>query len=767
MIKRKALLPIIMLMLSFCALTQARDYALHTDANIKRLRQQIENDAQVKTAWEKQYNKAKDMVDKGRYGAKDCQLLGLVYRVTNEDAFAKATKEILVKYTSQDTWEKGMLLSRKPAWRGGLNTSHNSFYLAIGYDCIYTYLSKSERQSIAEDFVRVGIEPLMHDWLNPETNFHTFDTMGHNWYSACAHMAGFTALILRDEIPEAEQWATDISATAGEWINFSGSVLQRKPPTFDVNGGFYESVNYANYAISKYLQFRYAMENVFPKVKQEEFPVLDHIADYFIATTYFRSNAKPLSVDFGDSGREINGVASVKMLWALGYQNPRNAWYIKNANDNSRGETMGIDTPNGLLFYPEFDTIEDDFEPELSTSSLFPDMGWATLRDSWKADASMLAVKSGFTWNHTHADAGSYTIYHKGEYIIIDGGKSSYGNPLYTEYYCQSEAHNVVLFEGEGQNRKDPYYGVVNPGSLHNMISTDDFKYIMADATGPYSHILSRNYRHFMWVGDVILVMDDLLAHEPGQFEWLLHYEGESKRNGTDLSIKKGEAEVLVRPLFPVMFPNGGLPHDFPEAMRLQERMGYEDHHPENELPYWSVSQQEKTQRAKFISAIILKDDENKDNLPQIERFEGKDFLGVSITQNGKVTKVYFNLLADGRLKHRNSVIDMEGWQTDAYLMAVTYPEGKDGTSFSELEDVFVGHGSYIRRDGKVLMHALSKYTAHVADLNTKPELQFDGQDNAVFYFYSPKKFSNLQVNNENIEFTYNASKRLVRVICE
>lgn len=59
--------------------------------------------------------------------------------------------------------------------------------------------------------------------------------------------------------------------------------------------------------------------------------------------------------------------------------------------------------------------------PQLPTSQLFADFGWATMRDSWEKDATMLAVKSGHTWNHSHADANSFIVFHKGVDIIKDG----------------------------------------------------------------------------------------------------------------------------------------------------------------------------------------------------------------------------------------------------------------------------------------------------------------------------------------------------------
>lgn len=746
-IMKKISLSILIFSVSLTLFAQKRIYLFHRDENILRLKKQISNSEKVKNAWEDQLETANNLLKKERLGAGDCQVLGLVFRMTGEEQYAQAIKKILLDYTQRETWEGRDLLNRTPPWRGGLSTSHTSFYIALGFDCAYEYLTGKERKQIAEGIVRIGISPLMEDWIDPEKSFHTFDTMGHNWWSACVYMAGFAAMAVRDEIPNAVTWAEDIAATAPEWINYSGSVLQNKPPTFDKDGGFYESINYASYGISQYLIFRFAFKNVFPETEQPQLPILEKITDFFIHTTYYTSEEKPMSVNFGDSNIHRNGNACVLLLWNLGHKKERYAWYLNQVNKGNDKEGFEINTPNGLILYPELPKLSENYNPDLLHSNLFADMGWATMRNSWENDATMVAVKSGFTWNHTHADAGSFILFHNGKNLIIDSGNSSYGNPLYTQYYCQSEAHNVVLFNGKGQNRHDPYFGVVNEGSLHNLIESKDFKYILADATGPYSEILARNYRSFIWVGDVILVIDDLLAHEPGQFEWLLHYNGESKRRGLDLSIKQDDAEVLVRPLFPETFPNGGLPHDFPEQMRLEEKLGYEDHHPENRQPYWSVSHFEETERTKFISAIILKTDENKDALPKIERFVGEDYLGVRITQNGKTTEVYFNLLADGRLKHRNSVITMNGWQTDAYITALTFDKDVNRSKSENIKQLFIAHGSYLRREGKPVIHSLSKFFAIVDFNKNEKEIQFQGQDGAKISFYSKNNPVDIRIN--------------------
>ncbi len=744
--------------------SQDRSYLLYTDSNIAKLKSQISTNESVKNNWNNQYKQAKDLLKKKKLSSKDGLLLGLVYRMTGEEKFASKLKEILLNYTSKSTWEGATLLKRTPAWKGGLRTSHTSYDIAIGYDCIYNYLSEQERLDIAKDIVRLGIIPAREDWLEPGKNMHTYDTMGHNWWSACVYMSGLASLALRDEIPEATKWAKEIQESAIEWINYTGSVLQNKPPTFDQDGGFYESINYASYATSQYLLFLYAYANVWPNEPMYKSPILDNIGDFFINTTYYVKDGKDLAVNFGDSGLTATGDRIVRLLWNLGYQKEDYQHYM---NHVSNGENRDSSSAEALALNPDFKKDVSSFESNREKSHLYKDMGWATMRNSWDNNATMLAVKSGFTWNHAHADAGSYILFHNGKNLIIDSGGASYMSPLYTEFYCQSEAHNVVFFDGQAQNRNDPYFGSVNSGSLHNLIEGDNFKYLLANATGPYSHILARNYRNFIWVGDVILVIDDLLAFEPGKFEWYLHYNGESTlKGGIDLTIQDEGAKIRVRPLFPNTFPPGGeRPHDFPEHMLLSEKIGHEDHHPEEDKPFWSISHFEKTARTKFISAIILEDDENEKNLPVITRDEHKDYLKVSITQKGETTEVYFNLLADGRLKHRNSLVNINGWETDAYITVLKFDEGTDKTDINNINELFIGHGSYLRREGQVLMHALSKYTALVENFGNTPHVTFEGQPNATINLYSPKKNDTVNLNKAVKSGVYNASEKMIQLL--
>ena len=79
--------------------------------------------------------------------------------------------------------------------------------------------------------------------------------------------------------------------------------------------------------------------------------------------------------------------------------------------------------------------------------------------------------------DQSHADANSFIVFHKGVDIIKDGGNCWYPNPAYRNYFFQSQAHNVVLFNGEGQIKKIAVNGKIyevdyNMGgdSIHSII---------------------------------------------------------------------------------------------------------------------------------------------------------------------------------------------------------------------------------------------------------------------------------------------------------
>ena len=230
---------------------------------------------------------------------------------------------------------------------------------------------------------------------------------------------------------------------------------------------------------------------------------------------------------------------------------------------------------------------------------------------------------------------------------------------------------------------------------------------------------------------------------------------------GTDLDVAGPHGEVLVHPLFPQELPPG-LPADFPEAMRLVERSGFKDHDVKNADTYYSFEPPGNTNQTTFVMAIILKEPGKPD--PVIERFQGQNLEGLRITQNGTVSEIFVNLLAEGRIRHRNANIIAEGWETDAYLTTMIFPENADRTKQQNLTDLFVADGSYLRRDGSVIFDSLSKVFMNATYTKGKLNLIVQGQPDINLSLFSGGGAHDLIVNGNPEKASPNAANGLFHI---
>ncbi len=688
--------------LQLMARTVKHPSLLYTDALVSQAKQNMKTDANYQRAWGDLQARADRCLEGNHY--KELDLLAMVYRMTGDSRYADAIKRNLKSITAMPTWGSSEMLVRKPVWTADLGHADKCFRTAMAFDAVYSVLTKGERQQIAKDLYRLGVEPAMHDWVEDPYRIHALNSMGHNWWTSCACAGGILAVALQNEIPQASKDVDAVAQAVPQWFGFEGDVLQNKPRTCDRAGGMYESVNYANFGISEALKFMVVLRNAVPDVKMADIPEMKGIVNFFTQLSYPNTNGGGLmSVCFGDGNLHVTGENSLIYLWALGHKDPNILWYLSQLKEGQNREGHFLNTPIGFLYMPSLKGHAA--EPKASLTQLWEDFGWATLRSSWKPDATLLAVKSGYTWNHSHADANSFQIFHHGQPIIIDPENSWYGSPEYRGYFFQSQSHNVVLFNNQGQPTEQQYHGAPLRGYLHHLMDAGSMKYLLADGTGPMSRWLSRNYRHFLWMDKLLLVIDDLKSHEPGEYSWLWHFYGEMKKNQYRMDVTQGDAAISVMPLYPALMIPSAFEHDYPDMAPLREHEAPTKSLKEKTKYYQLHLPGQRTQ-VKAVNAIFLKDSPTDKDLPQVERREGTDWIGLRITWHGQVTDLYINQQADGRLMHRNSWIEADGWQTDAYMWAVTYKEGQPAAS---ARDLFVAYGSALRRGTDSYFSSLSK----------------------------------------------------------
>ncbi|NDV83661.1 heparinase II/III family protein [Bacteroides sp. 51] len=683
---------------------QQHPYLYFTDEKVSLLKEQLKSDSQIKAAYAEIEQVARQALKESNPHGR-LEYVALAYLVSGDKKYADKIKGVIRTMGAKESLEARDMLNRKPAWTSTLPTAHVNFQLAIGFDAVYNDLSPDERIELAQAIYNAGMRTTWNDWLSPETRFHAINSMGHNYWASCTAMMGVAAIAVAHEIPEAARCIDRVAEALTGWVTFPGDVLQNKPRNFD-NGAYYESVSYANYGTSQYLYFRLALQNYDSTRTWPEKEQLAHAADYYLYMCYPSTGDYLPSFYFGDSSMSANGEAVLKLLWALDIRKPDMLWYLAQVRKGQQKECMPINTPMGILYTPGF---ADATPPSLPLSTSYDEMGWASMRKSWEENSTLLGIKCGHTWNHAHADAGSFILFHNGEQVIKDAGNCWYPNPLYREYFFQSQAHNVLLFDGKAQPEEQQYKGSLLDGSLHHLVDGGNIKYILADVTGPTARYFAKNHRSFLWIDDVILVIDDVRTYDYGTFSLLFHPDGESKKQGIDICIANKQSAVNIRPIWPEYLTESDFEHDFPDNLKLKMHQGAIAKKTDEVETYCSVIDPAKQQRAKFITAIILKDSPDTKDCPQVSRISGDELLGVRIAHRGKVTEVYLNERADGHIMHRNSNHVINGWDTDAYLLAYSYKEDTDSTKTENIMEWFVGYGSYLRKPGNIVFDSFAK----------------------------------------------------------
>jgi oligo-alginate lyase len=603
--------------------------------------------------------------------------LGLLFQLTGDKRYAEKLREAMLYYANYVRWTGQSFEHRAPAWFSELDTAKFSFGYATGYDALHAFLSNTDRKTIADAMVRLSVLPTLNDWVIPGRRIHSFDSMGHNWWGVCVAGAGLCALALLGDDERAQGWIDAADAGFEQWFKYQGNVLQNRVATFERSGPSYEGVNYTKYGVTEYLHYRLAWQNTWPGRKAAHMEPLDHVANFFLQTLYPTSSGS-LAVNFNDSSLEVDATETILLLIACGIGSPEAGRYLKQVHSHPSGTLVSL-----LKQWPVPIALAD-----APNSSIYPGMGWAIMRSSWENDATLLTMKSGYTWNHAHADAGSYILFKDGMPLIRDSGTCVYDRQEYHNYYCQSRAHNVILFNGAGQPPEDILSGCKFPGRMHSLIDGLGLKYVCADATGPMARWFSRNYRHWIWSGDVILILDDVCAHTAGRMDWLLHFEGKYKTNpdGT-VALKNGRAEAIVKMVYP--------------TATIREDTGLADHNPDKEVPYLVFSPDAPMPSRQFITAICL----NPNAVPKFEVLEDQKYLGIRMQTADAIEELYLDL----RAVHSPGTIDLQvgDWVTDAYLLHMKRTALND-----QPVRFFLGDGSYLRYQGRSVIESLSKLTA-------------------------------------------------------
>lgn len=551
-------------------------YLLFTAADVAPLRRKIESDPAFAKGYRYLYNAAVAILDAeppdetyargsasqhGNYSSvaswNTAHLVKLmfVWHVSGEERFADKARELLLTICRYERWLGPAFTDPQrfnPPWNSALETAMTTNAVAFAYDGLYARLSDDERALVRDALVSKGIRALVHDWADPvgSSKIPRHQTATGNWDMVCACSAGVGALALLGEHDDAPQWVRLVRNRVRWWLHDRGGdwyvdnpwpagrpspipVIGPSEPNFGPDGGYKESHGYMNYAMMYVCYFADALHGVTGEDLFTHVPagILDPVA-WAVYGEQDDSRRRVGAIDFGDCGDRA-GYAAVYAALVKHRRDGLAQWLLHRTDPVAW-------TPHGLVWR---DTSVPEARPSPAEPiKLFRGIGQVYMRSNWGFDDLLVGVK--FHQNRGHNDLGTFTIARRG-LRVVDSGVADYGGRVYQTYLSRSHAHNVVLIDGQGQQRDD--------GVVLAALATPGVAATAGELRAAYPTWLES------WVRDVVVMppglvvtVDSLAGPTPHQYEYVVH-PSEVFAARDDGQIEWGDepaTRTVMRPLF-------------------------------------------------------------------------------------------------------------------------------------------------------------------------------------------------------------------------
>lgn len=557
-----------------------------------------------------------------------------------------------------------------------LITANIAASLAIVLENVGGRLGEERVNKVHQALYTKAFLPLYSEWVSPETRIHALDTMGHNWWCVCVSGAGLALYHARGIDPDYDEHMYQIKNALDEWFRYPGNVLQNKNPNWSENGDFIEYLPYMLYALKNItILDAFCYRDCGEHIMKDEY--IKNTAEFILSFLYKDKDGIMRAFEFSDGFFEASMMLYDHCMLSFA-QRFKNKALLDAIESNNKDEGCATDA----LFYPDTEC----FYPEYSDMHIYNHSGVASLTTG----NMNFAAKTGESWNHNHKDAGTFVLVKNGTEIISDSRSCPYSYPEYLGYFVMPAAHNVILKDGRGINPEKSYFGTKYRGTFPSSINTKNFKYLLADSTAVYNDLYERFYRHFLFFGNQLLMIDDIFAHTDGSLQLLLHSKGNFSVNGEVISVdNQGEREEIY-PLFP-------------KDKKISLQKGYlrQTKHIIDRDPaivehdYISIDTKTEERRQKFITFFT------DGAAPEIITEDGYEH--VILPEEDGVWHIYVNNHADGRIMHQNAHLSCDNLKTDAFISM--YFKNHEGS----IEKFGLINGSYLKLCGETLYSSLLK----------------------------------------------------------
>ncbi len=433
--------------------------------------------------------------------------LSFAYLITGEAPYLERARRIALNLSKWDYWTD-------PSYGGGrlkacLDTGHCTYAMGMFYDWCFDGLSEANRAQIRNAIIEKGIQACLAgvDRYPPDTN----------GYAVILSGAVLAAIAVRPETPEAREWLEQCIEKIRVSLDRGGK-----------DGGAFEGPMYGTYLLDSFAKAFDALEAAGVKHDLFDHPYLATMERYCIGLLAPDTRQIPC---FSDGSPTAGYPQLMDIIAHRGSKAA--AWYLRE---------IGAVEITGIYDFIRFDESRlDPVRPEWNPSSVFVDIGYASLRNGFDRESPALFFKAGPYENnigHNHFDQNAFVISYGGEWIIPDRGYHSRYDPRERKFSLGTLGHCTVVLDadeaymartkvadlGHEQVRK-------NGARITEFFAGTNFDFVKGEAAEAYNTpertVLTRFDRSIVFVKPHFFVIyDRLAAPEPHSFNFLLHTDG-------------------------------------------------------------------------------------------------------------------------------------------------------------------------------------------------------------------------------------------------
>lgn len=447
--------------------------------------------------------------------------------------WAEWSKTRLFTLLDGDTWIPPVHQSLCPIYDHV--TGNVAATLAYTHDLLGDACSEEENQRIIDGMRRRVLLPFL-DATRTRTEWWSKEAVESNWKIMTCGETGFA-----------------LCGYAGEWTEEGREALvyamRGVLETLDLvppEGDWPEGVGYWMATLFMGLRFGRALRRLTRSaINLMEHPALQRTGDFPLYMTTNRGTV----YNFNDNQISSDYEAPADGMRLLAAEGGRADW-------QALGRSYTTTTLLSLA-------LEEDSPAPIAAvqgtpcAARFPRTGVATLRSGWDRQDTFLGFKCGPSdVGHSHLDANSFILEAGGEPLLVDSGFWRYAHFIgffdvqllrWNWDNNASIGHSTILVDGQGQT-----WGKEYPGQLGEIRTGDGWQMISGDASKCYPSILTQFIRTVCLVTPRHVVIRDVIrCSAPRHVEWLLHYAGTIRNEGSASIVENGSATLAITPLLP------------------------------------------------------------------------------------------------------------------------------------------------------------------------------------------------------------------------